>query len=42
MDDTGPTGKFFWLGHEVPLFPDLGDVDWEEGKGTDKMKKIID
>ena len=27
----GPTGRFFWLGREIPLFPDLSGVCWLEG-----------
>jgi NAD(P)-dependent dehydrogenase (short-subunit alcohol dehydrogenase family) len=37
----GPTGRFFWLGHEVPLFPDLQGVAWEEGKANGKLKRIL-
>ncbi len=28
----GPTGRFFWLGHEVPLVPDFGGTDWLNAK----------
>lgn len=27
LDCDGPTGRMFWLGHELPLFPDLGATD---------------
>ena len=27
LDADGPTGRFFWLGYELPLFPDLGETD---------------
>lgn len=27
----GPTGCFFWLGYEIPLFPDLTGTDWQSG-----------
>jgi len=42
LDETGPTGRFFWLGNEVPLFPDLGDVDWESGTPSEQMTRVID
>ena len=25
IDNNGPSGKFFWLGYELPLYPDLKD-----------------
>lgn len=28
----GPTGSFFWLGYDLPLLPDLSDVDWLTGQ----------
>lgn len=37
----GASGKFFWLGYEVPLFPDLEGVQWLEGIGNDKLRKIF-
>jgi NAD(P)-dependent dehydrogenase (short-subunit alcohol dehydrogenase family) len=42
LDETGPTGRFFWLGNEVPLFPDLGDVDWESGTPSAQMTRVLD
>lgn len=42
LDEDGPTGRFFWLGYEVPLFPDLGDVRWMEGIGSDAMTRVLD
>lgn len=42
LDRDGPTGRFFWLGYEVPLFPDLGDVQWMEGVGSDQMTRVLD
>lgn len=41
LDEDGPTGKFFWLGHEVPLYPDLEGVDWLEGKPSQNMRKVL-
>ena len=40
LGKDGLTGKFFWLGHEVPLFPDLRGVNWLEGKPSENMRKI--
>lgn len=42
LDEDGPTGRFFWLGYEVPLFPDLGDVQWMEGIGSEAMTRVLD
>lgn len=42
LDADAPTGRFYWLGYEVPLFPDLGDVQWMEGIGSDAMTRVID
>ncbi len=41
LDEEGPTGKFFWLGYEVPLYPDLKGVDWLEGKPSENMRKVL-
>ncbi len=41
LKKDGPTGKFFWLGYEVPLTPDLTGVNWLEGKGNEKLTKIL-
>lgn len=42
LDADGPTGRFFWLGYDVPLFPELGDVQWMEGIGSDAMTRVLD
>ena len=42
LDEDGPTGRFFWLGYEVPLFPELGDVQWMEGIGSEQMTRVLD
>jgi len=41
LDSDGPTGKFFWLKYEVPLFPDLEGVQWLEGIGNDKLTEVL-
>jgi len=41
LSEAGETGKFFWLGYEVPLFPDLKGVQWLKGIGNNKLKKIL-
>ncbi|HAM84988.1 MAG TPA: NAD(P)-dependent oxidoreductase [Butyricimonas sp.] len=41
LKDCTETGGFFWLGYQIPLFPDLGDIDWLGGKGSDKLKRIF-
>jgi NAD(P)-dependent dehydrogenase (short-subunit alcohol dehydrogenase family) len=41
LDATGATGRFFWLGRELPLFPDLEGVTWLEGKATDRFPRIF-
>ncbi len=41
LDSEGPTGRFFWLGYEIPLFPDLSDIDWLEGEAGDQYEQVI-
>jgi NAD(P)-dependent dehydrogenase (short-subunit alcohol dehydrogenase family) len=41
LDESGPTGRFFWLGYEVPLFPDLGDLRWEKGVGSEELTEVV-
>jgi len=41
LEKEGYTGKFFWLGHEVPLFPDLEGVNWLEGDAGGKLNKVF-
>ncbi len=41
LNDTMESGSFFWLGYKIPLFPDLGDIDWLAGIGSDKVNKIL-
>jgi 3-oxoacyl-[acyl-carrier protein] reductase len=37
----GPTGRFFWLGHEIPLFPDLDGVRWLEGVAPERFRRVL-
>jgi short-subunit dehydrogenase len=37
----GPTGRFFWLGYEIPLVPNLEGVEWLEGKASDQYERIL-
>jgi NAD(P)-dependent dehydrogenase (short-subunit alcohol dehydrogenase family) len=41
LDQDGPTGRFFWLGYEIPWAPDLGGVEWLEGKASDAYDKVV-
>lgn len=41
LDADGPTGEFFWLGHRVPLFPDLDDTEWENGEPGENLEPVI-
>lgn len=36
----GPTGRFFWLNHEVPLVPDFGGTDWLNAKPGTTLKPL--
>jgi hypothetical protein len=40
LDEKGPTGKFFWLGYEIPLFPILEGIDWMGGKADERFKRV--
>jgi hypothetical protein len=31
LGEEGPTGRFFWMGAELPMFPDLTGLRYEEG-----------
>ena len=37
----GPTGRFFWLGYEIPLFPDTSGVRWLEGRADDRFARVV-
>jgi len=41
LDPGGPTGRFFWLGYEIPWAPDLDGVAWLEGTASDAYEKVI-
>ena len=42
LDENGPTGKFFWLGYEIPIFPDLEGIEWLRGKAdSTKYAKVV-
>jgi 3-oxoacyl-[acyl-carrier protein] reductase len=41
LDSLGPTGRFFWMGYEIPLTPQLQGVNWMEGSADNSFKKII-
>jgi NAD(P)-dependent dehydrogenase (short-subunit alcohol dehydrogenase family) len=34
-------GKFFWLKHEIPLFPDLSGVDWGNATATERFRRVV-
>jgi short-subunit dehydrogenase len=40
IPEDGPTGRFFWLGHEVPLTPDLAGVDWLRGEANGRLQPL--
>jgi 3-oxoacyl-[acyl-carrier protein] reductase len=42
LDEEGPTGRFFWLGYEIPLFPKLEGVDWMGGKADARFKRVVE
>ena len=41
LDEKGPTGRFFWLGYEIPLFPNLEGIHWLEGRADDHYRKVF-
>lgn len=41
LEQDGPSGKFFWLGYEIPLFPDLKGVNWGEGTANSDFREIL-
>jgi short-subunit dehydrogenase len=42
LKETDSTGKFFWLGYEIPLFPNLEGVNWLKGDANSKFKKVFE
>ena len=41
LDEKGPTGRFFWLGYEIPLFPNLQGVDWLAGRADSGFTQVL-
>lgn len=41
LERGGPTGRFFWLGHEIPLAPDLAGVDWLNGRADARFPNVL-
>ncbi len=41
LGKDGPTGRFFWLGYEIPITPDLAGVEWLEGHADDRFQKAF-
>lgn len=41
LDADGPTGRFFWLGYEIPLFPDLDGIEWLEGRADERYRRAF-
>ncbi|WP_348260850.1 SDR family NAD(P)-dependent oxidoreductase [Telmatobacter sp. DSM 110680] len=42
LGEHGPTGRFFWLGYEIPLFPNLEGIDWMGGKADSRFKNVLE
>ena len=42
LGEQGPTGRFFWLGYEIPLFPNLEGIDWMGGKADARFKSVLE
>ena len=40
---TRPSNQiaFSWLGYEIPLFPDLGDLEWERGEANERLSGVL-
>lgn len=38
----GPTGRFFWLGRELPAVPDLAGVEWLEGRAPARFARVAE
>jgi NAD(P)-dependent dehydrogenase (short-subunit alcohol dehydrogenase family) len=37
----GATGRFFWLGRELPAVPDLSGVQWLEGQAPERFPVVL-
>ena len=40
LPSNGATGKFYWLGRELPLFPDFDGVQWLAGTASEKFTLV--
>jgi NAD(P)-dependent dehydrogenase (short-subunit alcohol dehydrogenase family) len=41
LDPDGPTGRFFWLGYEIPLFPHLEGIEWLQGRADERFPRVF-
>ena len=41
LDENGPSGRFFWLGKELPCLPNLEGVNWLKGTASEGHKRIF-
>jgi NAD(P)-dependent dehydrogenase (short-subunit alcohol dehydrogenase family) len=41
LGEDGPTGRFFWMGYEIPLFPDLSGIEWLEGRADERYQRAF-
>lgn len=41
LDNSGPTGRFFWMGYEIPLTPLLDGINWMEGTASESFIKVL-
>jgi len=41
LGEDGPTGRFFWMGYEIPLFPDLSGIEWLEGRADERYQRVF-
>jgi NAD(P)-dependent dehydrogenase (short-subunit alcohol dehydrogenase family) len=41
LDHDGPTGRFYWLGYEIPLRPDHEGIDWLRGTASDRFDQVV-
>ena len=42
LDQHGPTGRFFWLGNEIPMFPGFERIDFETGEVDEAHSTPLD
>lgn len=40
-DSSLETGGFFWLGRQIPLFPDLDGIKWLEGEAPERFRRVV-